>query len=195
MMDRKLFQDTFSALHASEDCIQEVLTMTENKTTAQKTRWLRRPLLMTAAVMVSLCVCAGVANAATGGALAQAIELHIVQAFQANDYKNILETEEGATIITFGTPVTLTREDNRVLLHIDEETLDITETLEQNGTYTYENTDGDTTLRVVVTPDQEHPGEWSYQVSYSDPTLKENEELSSFGSTAPKDAESIPDES
>ena len=163
MMDRKLFQDTFSALHASEDCIQEVLTMTENKTTAQKTRWLRRPLLMTAAVMVSLCVCAGVAK--------------------------------GATIITFGTPVTLTREDSRVLLHIDEETLDITETLEQNGTYTYENTDGDTTLRVVVTPDQEHPGEWSYQVSYSDPTLKENEELSSFGSTAPKDAESIPDES
>ena len=36
MMDRKLFQDTFSALHASEDCIQEVLTMTENKPRLKK---------------------------------------------------------------------------------------------------------------------------------------------------------------
>ena len=100
MIERKLFQDTFSALHASEKSIEEVLAMSEEKTTATRFRRPRRALLATAAVMVSLCVCAGAANAATDGALAQAIKLHIAQAFQINDYKDVMETEEGTTIVT-----------------------------------------------------------------------------------------------
>lgn len=35
MIERKLFQDTFSALHASEKSIQEVLAMSEEKKTLQ----------------------------------------------------------------------------------------------------------------------------------------------------------------
>ena len=91
MIERKLFQDTFSALHASEKSIQEVLAMSEEKkNTAARFRRPRRALLTAAAVMVSLCVCAGAANAATDGALAQAIELHIAQAFQINEYKDVM---------------------------------------------------------------------------------------------------------
>ena len=156
------------------------------------------------AVMVSLCVCAGAANAATDGALAQAIKLHIAQAFQINDYKDAMETEEGTTIVTYGADVRLTQENGRVLLHIDQEALDITDTLERDGAYTYEDTDGDTTLRVAVTPDEEHPGEWGYSVSYLDPALKEGGEVSyssngssyhsNEGSTAEKPAASVPAE-
>lgn len=204
MIERKLFQDTFSALHASEKSIQEVLAMSEEKTTATRFRRPRRALLATAAVMVSLCVCAGAANAATDGALAQAIKLHIAQAFQINDYKDVMETEEGTTIVTYGADVRLTQENGRVFLHIDQEALDITDTLERDGAYTYEDTDGDTTLRVAVTPDEEHPGEWGYSVSYLDPALKEGGEVSyssngfsyhsNEGSTAEKPAASVPAE-
>ena len=204
MIERKLFQDTFSALHASEKSIQEVLAMSEEKTTATCFRRPRRALLATAAVMVSLCVCAGAANAATDGALAQAIKLHIAPAFQINDYKDVMETEEGTTIVTYGADVRLTQENGRVFLHIDQEALDITDTLERDGAYTYEDTDGDTTLRVAVTPDEEHPGEWGYSVSYLDPALKEGGEVSyssngssyhsNEGSTAEKPAASVPAE-
>lgn len=204
MIERKLFQDTFSALHASEKSIQEVLAMSEEKTTATRFRRPRRALLATAAVMVSLCVCAGAANAATDGALAQAIKLHIAQAFQINDYKDVMETEEGTTIVTYGADVRLTQENGRVFLHIDQEALDITDTLERDGAYTYEDTDSDTTLRVAVTPDEEHPGEWGYSVSYLDPALKEGGEVSyssngssyhsNEGSTAEKPAASVPAE-
>lgn len=204
MIERKLFQDTFSALHASEKSIQEVLAMSEEKTTATRFRRPRRALLATAAAMVSLCVCAGAANAATDGALAQAIKLHIAQAFQINDYKDVMETEEGTTIVTYGADVRLTQENGRVFLHIDQEALDITDTLERDGAYTYEDTDGDTTLRVAVTPDEEHPGEWGYSVSYLDPALKEGGEVSyssngssyhsNEGSTAEKPAASVPAE-
>ena len=174
MIERKLFQDTFSALHASEKSIQEVLAMSEEKkNTAARFRRPRRALLTAAAVMASLCVCAGAANAATDGALAQAIELHIAQAFQINEYKDVMETEEGTTIVTYGADVRVTQENGRIFLYVGQEALDITDALERDGTYTYEDTDGDTTLRVVVTPDDKHPGEWAYSVSYLDPALKE----------------------
>lgn len=55
MIERKLFQDTFSALHASEKSIQEVLAMSEEKkNTAARFRRPRRALLTAAAVMASL---------------------------------------------------------------------------------------------------------------------------------------------
>ena len=200
MIERKLFQDTFSALHASEKSIQEVLAMSEEKkNTAARFRRPRRALLTAAAVMASLCVCAGAANAATDGALAQAIELHIAQAFQINEYKDVMETEEGTTIVTYGADVRVTQENGRIFLYVGQEALDITDALERDGTYTYEDTDGDTTLRVVITPDDKHPGEWAYSVSYLDPALKEGGAVSfSLSSnernTSEKNAATVPTE-
>lgn len=183
MIDRSLFQDTFSKLHASEESIQEVLSMTET-TTRSKTRRLRRTALMTAAVLASLCVSAGVANAATGGALAQAVELHIEELLQVNRYKLSMETD-GGNVLVYGAPVELTQKEGQVILTAGEETLDITETLKQDGSYTYEHTDGDTTLRVQVSPDQDYPGEWQYSITYLDPQIQEdNAAYSSHGSTA-----------
>ena len=59
MIERKLFQDTFSALHASEKSIQEVLAMSEEKkNTAARFRRPRRALLTAAAVAVIVAACA-----------------------------------------------------------------------------------------------------------------------------------------
>ena len=68
-----------------------------------------------------------------------------------------METEEGTTIVTYGADVRVTQENGRIFLYVGQEALDITDALERDGTYTYEDTDGDTTLRVVVTPDDKHP--------------------------------------
>lgn len=184
MIDHSLFQDTFSKLHASEASIQEVLSMTET-TTRSKTRRLRRTALMTAAVLASLCVSAGVANAATGGALAKAVELHIEELLQVNRYKLSMETD-GGNVLVYGAPVELTQKEGQVFLTIDDQTQNITEALERDGTYTYEHTDGDTTLRVQVSPDQDYPGEWQYSITYLDPQIQEGDATvySSLGSTA-----------
>ena len=64
-MDRQVFQDTFSKLHASEERIQEVLSMSETMNAHPRGRRIRRSALTAAAVAASLCVCAGAANAAT----------------------------------------------------------------------------------------------------------------------------------
>lgn len=177
MIDRSLFQDTFSKLHASEESIQEVLSMTEHRT-AKTPRRFNRAVLLTAAVIASLCVGMGVANAATDGALAEAIELRISETLQINSYKTALETEEGRSMTVLGANVDFVKEDGRVLLTIGEETIDITEDLARDNAYTYENTDGDTTLRLEVTPDADHPGEWQCSTFFSDPSLGDEDPVS-----------------
>ena len=186
-MDRQLYRDTFSKLHASQDRIQEVLSMTQEMSTTQKRKHrMRRSVLLTAAVIASLCVCAGAANAATGGELAQRITYRIGEMLQINDYKMVAQTDEGGQVIVYGTPVDLTKEDGRVLLNVGEGTLDITEELEENNAYTYERTDGTTTIHVEVEPDPEHSGHWRYGVSFSDSSITDEGEMSvtSYGSTA-----------
>ena len=188
-MDRRLYRDTFSKLHASQDRIQEVLSMTqEMNTTQRRSRRVRRSVLLAAAIMASLCVCAGAANAATGGALAERITYCIGDMLQINDYKMVAQTNEGGQVIVYSTPVDVPKEDGRVLLHLGEETIDITQELKENNAYTYEHTDGDTTIRVEVTPDPAHSGHWRYGVSFSDTSLTDEGEMSatSYGSTAPE---------
>lgn len=182
-MDRKLFQDTFSELHASEERIQEVLSMTEERSTS-KTRRLSRAVLLTAAVAASLCVGMGAANAATDGALADAIESHILH---INDYKSELKTEDGKDITVFSADVDLVREDDRVILTIRDERIDITDELNENGSYTCDRTDGETTCHIEIMPDDVdgpdarwyHPDEWRYEVTLVDSDLvTENGETS-----------------
>lgn len=193
MMDRKLFQDTFSMLHASENRIQEVLSMAEEKNT-HKTRRVSRAALLTAAVVASLSVCAGAANAATGGALAAAIELHISEVLHINDYKSEVKTEEGSNITIYTADVDLVREGDRVILTVGDERTDITDKLNANGSYTCDRTDGETTCHIEVMPDDVdgpdarwyHPDEWRYEATIIDPSLKdENGEISTtfIGST------------
>ena len=104
-MDRQVFQDTFSKLHASEERIQEVLSMSETMNAHPRERRIRRSALTAAAVAASLCVCAGAANAATGGALADGITYCIGEMLQINDYKMMAQTDEGGQVIVYNTDV------------------------------------------------------------------------------------------
>ena len=186
-MDRQVFQDTFSKLHASEERIQEVLSMSETMNTHPRGRRIRRSALTAAAVAASLCVCAGAANAATGGALADSIAYCIGEMLPVNAYKMVAEDEEGSAVVVLGTDVDVAEKDGRVLLTVGGETVDITDGLAADGAYTYEDTDGGTTVRVTVYPDEDHPGEWAYTLTIDDPAILEDggeTTVTSYGSTA-----------
>ena len=185
-MDRQVFQDTFSKLHASEERIQEVLSMSETMNTHPRGRRIRRSALTAAAVAASLCVCAGAANAATGGELAERITYRIGEMLQINDYKMMAQTDEGGQVIVYNTDVEVVKDGERVLLNIGEEEIDITKELKENNAYTYERTDGDTTIHVEVEPDPEHSGHWRYGVSFRDAALPDDSSIAmmSYGSTA-----------
>ena len=185
-MDRQVFQDTFSKLHASEERIQEVLSMSETMNAHPRGRRIRRSALTAAAVAASLCVCAGAANAATGGELAERITYRIGEMLQINDYKMMAQTDEGGQVIVYNTDVEVVKDGERVLLNIGEEEIDITKELKENNAYTYERTDGDTTIHVEVEPDPEHSGHWRYGVSFRDAALPDDSSIAmmSYGSTA-----------
>ena len=185
-MDRQVFQDTFSKLHASEERIQEVLSMSETMNAHPRGRRIRRSALTAAAVAASLCVCAGAANAATGGALADGITYCIGEMLQINDYQMMAQTDEGGQVIVYNTDVEVVKDGERVLLNIGEEEIDITKELKENNAYTYERTDGDTTIHVEVEPDPEHSGHWRYGVSFRDAALPDDSSIAmmSYGSTA-----------
>ena len=139
------------------------------------------------AVAASLCVCAGAANAATGGALADSIAYCIGEMLPVNAYKMVAEDEEGSAVVVLGTDVDVAEKDGRVLLTVGGETVDITDGLAADGTYTYEDTDGGTTVRVTVYPDEDHPGEWAYTLTIDDPAILEDggeTTITSYGSTA-----------
>ena len=185
-MDRQVFQDTFSKLHASEERIQEVLSMSETMNAHPRERRIRRSALTAAAVAASLCVCAGAANAATGGALADGITYCIGEMLPVNAYKMVAEDEEGSAVVVLGTDVDVAEKDGRVLLTVGEEEIDITKELKENNAYTYERTDGDTTIHVEVEPDPEHSGHWRYGISFRDAALPDDSSIAmmSYGSTA-----------
>ena len=59
--------------------------------------------------------------------------------------------------------------------------------LAADGAYTYEDTDGGTTVRVTVYPDEDHSGEWAYTLTIDDPAILEDggeTTITSYGSTA-----------
>ena len=94
--------------------------MSETMNAHPRERRIRRSALTAAAVAASLCVCAGAANAATGGALADGITYCIGEMLQINDYKMMAQTDEGGQVIVYNTDVEVVKDGERVLLNIGE---------------------------------------------------------------------------
>ena len=189
-MDRKLFQDTFSALHAPEARIQEVLSMTESMT-PQKPRRIKRAVLLTAAVMASLCVCVGAANAATNGVVLQTIEYYICETLQIDAFHSTATLDNGTKVDIYSTDaIDLVREEDRIILSFQDERIDITDELAENKHYSHTFTDGASSCQVEIMPDDVYgPDEWRYEATIVIPGEDGAETtLTRIGSTSP-DAE------
>ena len=130
MFDHNAYRERCSELHVSEEALQEVIKMAEQK---QK-KPVRRPLrvgLIAAAVTVALMVTVNAANPeALEGLLAT-----IRTSASLGDYREeIVVDDTGETITALRLPDTAVEErDGRIILTVDGEETDITEAMERDG--------------------------------------------------------------
>lgn len=157
MIDRKLYHDTFSALHASEQRIEEVISMTEQKKVHKKSR----AALIALAACAALCVSASAANLATDGQFFEVLSNLV----QVNAFKQEGQLEDGSKATVYLADADLENRDGRAILIVAGEETDITDELNENGVYHYLKNDGGTICQVDVTGT---PEKWSMDVATYD---------------------------
>ena len=135
-MDRMLFQETFSQLHAADGAKQEVLQMTENrKHSRRRLAGAARVVGIAAAAMMALVVTAGAINVATDGAFLEGFEIlwlgdnAIIATNETGDQVYMVSTDNDDGFVAC--------EGGRLILHADKD-IDITDALAENGSYHYE---------------------------------------------------------
>jgi hypothetical protein len=127
MMNEKLFRETFSQLHASDEAKREVLSMIENKT-IRRTPRPGRVLALAAALCLALAVTAGAVNAATDGMLFRVL--------WSTGSRLEMENDQGERVtVTMDPSDLLVEEDGRLILHAAGQALDITDELEESGSF------------------------------------------------------------
>lgn len=135
MIDKDLYRETFSRLCASDEAKKEVFHMMEKQKKIRIPKLLRGAAI--AAVMtMALAVTAAAANAATDGMLLNGIMFHILS---MDENRMELMDDEGNRFSVTAVDGDLVREeDGRVYIQTDSGDVDITDSLLENGSYTFE---------------------------------------------------------
>lgn len=158
MFDPKVYRDACRELTAPEERIKEIIAMTENKDYKTFRRPLRAVLAACAAITMMI-VGVGAANPEA----AQEIFGRIVSVIKVDQYRQDMVMDTGEHITTLEIPqVTVENRDGRAILVVNGEELDITEMLEADGSYVYDETTSGTRLRVTVEGSAE---QWEMAVS------------------------------
>ena len=133
MIDKRLYQETFSQLHASKQAKQEVFQMMQEMKHRRRLPRVLRGAAIAAAMVMALAVTDGAVNVATDGALFRQFTIVL-----AEDNLYLAQDAQGNTVsITLADGDVVTEEDGRLILHVDGEDIDITDRLEADGVYTY----------------------------------------------------------
>lgn len=133
MIDKRLYQETFSHLRASDQAKQEVFQKMQEMKHRKRMPRVLRGAAIAAAMVMALAVTAGAVNVATDGEFFR--QFTIVWT-SGNQY--LAEDGQGnAVSITLVDGDVVTEEDGRLILHVDGEDIDITEELETEGVYDY----------------------------------------------------------
>lgn len=152
MIDKKLYCETFSRLHASEEAKKEVFQMKENKK-RMRMPGLLRTAAMAAALAVALAATAGAVNLATDGAFFQTLREVWTDGYETR-YEAV--DEAGNVVeITATEGCSVTTEDGRMILHVAGENIDITDEIESDGAYHYEKVMEGRTVAADVTGTRE----------------------------------------
>lgn len=164
MIDRKLYRETFSRLRASEEAKREVLLKMETVKQRKRTPKILRGAAIAAAVAMALAVTAGAVNVATDGAFFRQFTI----VWTGEHELTATDGQGNEVYITVADQGPVWEEDGRVFATgEDGETMDITEALEQNGSYrdSYEMTvvheDGSEEIRTVTIDVTGVPGDWT----------------------------------
>ena len=152
MFDHNAYHERCSELHVSEEALQEVIEMAEQK---QK-KPVRRPLrvgLIAAVVTVALMVTVSAANPEALEWLSATIR----SSASIGDYREeIVMDDTGETITALRLPDTAVEErDGRIILTVDGEETDITEAMERDGSYLWTREDEGAKVSVQVTLDED----------------------------------------
>lgn len=152
-MDRKLFQETFSRLHASDEAKEEVLLMAMQQSTKRRGRLAAKTAGIAAAAMMGLVATAGAINAATDGQL-----FTTLTAVWSDGFKTVYQSESGDTFTGYQMRGDVEERDGRLFLLAGGQEIDITDALAEDGSYTYEVKEEGFSLLVEVTGS---PERWS----------------------------------
>lgn len=147
MFDPKLYREACRELRAPEDKIEEIIAMTE-KTNKKRIRPLRTAL--TAAAAVAMMV---VTVAAANPEGAEELWYRVMDIVHIGQYRSEVVGENGEHMTLMSIPeATVENQDGRAVLVIaGEQTIDITDALDSDGRYVYEDTDEGTHLVITVT--------------------------------------------
>lgn len=145
MMDKNLYQETFSRLRASDEAKKEVLVnMNETKKTMRHPLKALRAAALAAMLTLALAV---TANAASNGALFE--NMRII--FQ-DDSHIVLENDAGERVEVTGVFADAELRDGKLILSVDGAEFDITDDIAKNGVYQGTvKTAGGTDVGVTVT--------------------------------------------
>lgn len=164
MIDKRMYRETFSQLRASEEAKREVLLKMETVKQRKRTPKILRGAAIAAAVAMALAVTAGAVNVATDGAFFRQFTIVLTGEHELT----ATDGQGNEVYITVADQGPVWEEDGRVFATgEDGETMDITEALEQNGSYrdSYEMTvvheDGSEEIRTVTIDVTGVPGDWT----------------------------------
>ena len=133
MIDKRMYRETFSQLRASDQAKQEVFQKMQELKHRKRIPKILRGAALAAAMVMALAVTAGAVNVATDGEFFR--QFTIVWT-SGNHY--LAEDGQGnAVSITLVDGDLVTEENGRLILHVDGEDIDITDTLEAEGAYVY----------------------------------------------------------
>lgn len=154
MIDKNLYCETFSRLHASEEAKKEVFQMKENMHKRVRMPRLLRTAAMAAVLAMALAVTAGAVNLATDGAFFQTL-----REVWSDGYETCYEAvdEDGNLMaLTVVAGSTVTERDGRMILSAVNEEIDITDEIVETGAYHHEWAMERRTVTVDVTGTQEN---------------------------------------
>ena len=126
MMHETLFRETFSQLRASDEAKREVLSMIETRQNRQARR-IGRVVGLAAALIAALAITAGAVNQVTDGMLFRVL--------WSTGARMEMENQGGRVTVTMDQSELLTEEDGRLILRAAGQKLDITDELEETGSF------------------------------------------------------------
>ena len=130
MIDKRLYQETFSHLRASDQAKQEVFQKMQEMKHRKRMPRVLRGAAIAAAMVMALAVTAGAVNVATDGEFFRQFTI----VWTGEDSMRAVDAEGNEVYITTASEDgTVTREDGRLILHANGEKIDITDATGRRG--------------------------------------------------------------
>ena len=151
MFDLNAYRERCSELHLSEEKLQEVITMTEQN----KNRKIRRPLRV-GLIAAALCALLVISVSAANPEVLEGIVSTIRASIAVGEYRQDMTLDTGEQIVALAYPeVSLEERESRVILIVDGEDTDVTDALNEKGSYLWEYEDEGASIQVKVTMNEE----------------------------------------